>query len=83
MKLLFKGAPHLPEYHNGNLDLHLVAGQETGDLSESVADALKADFPGIFVDVPKAEPMAEVIHKSPVDRQIKKTEPVHRGRPRR
>ena len=73
MKLLFKGAGHLPEYHNSDLDLHLVAGQEC-EVSDAAGSALIADFGGIFVEV-KAQAIAQDIPAAPASRQIKEAVP--------
>ena len=84
MVLIFKGAPHLPEYHSTNLDLHLAAGEITGELPDDVAATLKADFPGLFIDAQKPLPLTQDAPEAPVDRQIKKAEShLHKGKGRR
>lgn len=68
MKLLFKGAPHLPAYHGNGI--HAAAG-DTVDVTPELGATLLADFPGLFVELLEAKPMAQDVKAPPVDKQIK------------
>ena len=66
MRILFKGAPGLPEYrgwHDGKF-VHVTEG-ETLELQDEVgAGKLMQDYPGVFVRELEAPPADKMIRKA-------------------
>jgi hypothetical protein len=80
MKVQFKGAPHLTEYHGlvDGAELHLSRGG-FADVSDEAGAILVADFPGIFVMVEERKtnttPLLQAMDSAPADRQIREGKP--------
>ena len=71
MRLIFKGAPHVPEYrgwHDGRF-VHVPTGGtiEINDAAE--AALLLKDFPGVFMP---AEPEGKAFEAPPIDKMMRK-----------
>lgn len=81
MKVQFKGAPHLTEYHGlvDGADLYLSRGG-IADVSDEAGAMLVADFPGIFVKVEERKPtgttpLQQALASAPADKQIREGKP--------
>lgn len=80
MKVQFKGAPHLTEYHGlvDGAELYLSMGG-FADVSDEAGAILVADFPGIFVKVEEkptgVTPLQQALASAPADRQVREGKP--------